>query len=224
VTAVDGPASAPSRVPMSQALATTRVVAILRAEDASRAEAVVEVLLANGIRSVELTLTTKGALEVVERLAAALPAGTDLGMGTVLTAEDVDRAVDAGARFVVSPSVVPAVVEAAVRHGIASYPGALTPTEIHTAWAAGASAVKLFPGGALGPDYLKAVRAPLPDIPLVPTGGIAVEAVGAWLDAGAVAVGLGGPLIGDAMAPGGDLDGLAERARAVGAAVRARPR
>lgn len=212
------------RVPMSQAMATTRVVAILRAEDASRAEAVVEVLLANGIRSVELTLTTKGALEVVERLAAALPAGADLGMGTVLTADDVDRAVDAGARFVVSPSIVPAVVEAAVRHGIASYPGALTPTEIHTAWAAGASAVKLFPGGSLGPDYLKAVRGPLPDIPLVPTGGIAIDAVGAWLDAGAVAVGLGGPLIGDAMAPDGDLDGLAERARAVCAAVQARAR
>ena len=84
--------------------------------------------------------------------------------------------------------------------------------------------MKLFPGGALGPDYLKAVRGPLPDIPLVPTGSIAVDAVGAWLDAGAVAVGLGGPLIGDAMAPDGDLDGLAERARAVVAAVRSRAR
>jgi 2-dehydro-3-deoxyphosphogluconate aldolase/(4S)-4-hydroxy-2-oxoglutarate aldolase len=204
---------------MSEALATTRVVAILRADDASRAEAVVDVLLENGIRSLELTLTTKGALEVVERLAARVPDDTDLGMGTVLTADEVDRAVDAGARFVVSPSVVPAVIEAATRHGIASYPGAFTPTEIHTAWTAGASAVKLFPGGALGPEYLKAVRAPLPDIPLVPTGGVAVEAVGAWLDAGAVALGLGGPLIGDALAPDGDLDALAQRARAIAAAV-----
>lgn len=207
---------------MSEALVTTRVVAILRAENASRAEAVVDVLLENGIRSLELTLTTKGALDVVERLAANVPDGTDLGMGTVLTADDVDRAVDAGARFVVSPSVVPAVIEAATRRGVASYPGAFTPTEIHTAWSAGASAVKLFPGGALGPAYLKAVRAPLPDIPLVPTGGVAVEAVGAWLDAGAVAVGLGSPLIGDALAPDGDLDALAERARAVCAATRAR--
>ena len=209
----------PARVPMSEALRTTRVVAILRAEDASRAEAVVDVLLENGIRSLELTLTTKGALEVVERLAATVPDGTDLGMGTVLTADEVDRAVDAGARFVVSPSVVPAVIEAATRHGIASYPGAFTPTEIHSAWTAGASAVKLFPGGALGPGYLKAVRAPLPDVPLVPTGGVAIEAIGAWLDAGAVAVGLGGPLIGNALAPDGDLDALAERARAVAAAV-----
>ena len=98
---------------MSEALVTTRVVAILRAENASRAEDVVHVLLENGIRSLELTLTTKGALEVVERLAAKVPDGTDLGVGTVLTADEVDRAVDAGARFVVSPSVVPEVIEAA---------------------------------------------------------------------------------------------------------------
>jgi 2-dehydro-3-deoxyphosphogluconate aldolase / (4S)-4-hydroxy-2-oxoglutarate aldolase len=204
---------------MSEALATTRVVAILRAEDAARAEDVVDVLLDNGIRSLELTLTTRGALEVIERLAAKVPDGTDLGMGTVLTADEVDRAVDAGARFVVSPSVVPDVIDAAARRGIASYPGALTPTEIYTAWTAGASAVKLFPGGALGPSYLKAVRAPLPDIPLIPTGGVDVSTVGDWLDAGAVAVGLGGPLIGDALSPGGDLDALAKRARAVCAAA-----
>ncbi|HEY0814671.1 MAG TPA: bifunctional 4-hydroxy-2-oxoglutarate aldolase/2-dehydro-3-deoxy-phosphogluconate aldolase, partial [Pseudonocardia sp.] len=140
MSAADLPPSAPPRVPMSEALVTTRIVAILRAENAARAEAVVDVLLDNGIRSLELTLTTKGALEVVERLATKVPAGTDLGMGTVLTAEEVDRAVDAGARFVVSPSVVPAVIEAAARRGIASYPGAFTPTEIHTAWSAGASA------------------------------------------------------------------------------------
>jgi 2-dehydro-3-deoxyphosphogluconate aldolase/(4S)-4-hydroxy-2-oxoglutarate aldolase len=208
---------------MSEALVTTRVVAILRAENAERAEQVVDVLLDNGIRSLELTLTTKGALEVVERLASQVPDGVDLGMGTVLTPDEVDRAVGAGARFVVSPSVVPEVIEAAIRRGIASYPGALTPTEIHAAWSAGASAVKLFPGGALGPSYLKAVRAPLPDIPIVPTGGVDIDAIGAWLAAGAVAVGLGGPLIGDALAPDGDLHALAERARAVSAAVGARP-
>jgi 2-dehydro-3-deoxyphosphogluconate aldolase / (4S)-4-hydroxy-2-oxoglutarate aldolase len=207
------------RVPMSEAVTSTRVVAILRAADASRAEEVAQVLLANGVRSLELTLTTEGALEVVERLARSVPAGTDLGVGTVLTADDVERSVDAGARFVVSPSVEPEVIEAAVRHGIASYPGAFTPTEIHAAWRAGASAVKLFPGGALGPGYLKAVRAPLPDVPVIPTGGIGLGTVGEWLDAGAAAVGLGGPLIGDALDPGGDLDALAERARAVGDAV-----
>jgi 2-dehydro-3-deoxyphosphogluconate aldolase/(4S)-4-hydroxy-2-oxoglutarate aldolase len=217
-TAVD------TRVPMSEAVATTRVVAILRAENASRAEAVVDVLLENGIRSLELTMTTTGVLDVVERLAARMPDGMDLGVGTVLTTDEVDRAVDAGARFVVSPSVDVAVIEAATRHGIASYPGAFTPTEIHAAWTAGASAVKLFPAGALGPGYLKAIRAPLPDIPLVPTGGVAVEAIGEWLAAGATAVGMGSPLIGDALSPDGDLDALARRARAVSAAVGAQNR
>jgi 2-dehydro-3-deoxyphosphogluconate aldolase/(4S)-4-hydroxy-2-oxoglutarate aldolase len=204
---------------MGEGLSATRVIAILRAGDSSRAEAVADTLVEGGIRCLELTMTTPGALEVVERLAARLPADVEVGMGTVLTAGEVDRAVAAGARFVVSPSVAPAVINAASRHGIASYPGALTPTEIHSAWTAGASAVKLFPAGSLGPGYLTAVRAPLPDIPVVPTGGIDITAVPAWLDAGAGAVGMGGPLIGDALGPAGDLAALAGRVAAVRAAV-----
>ena len=210
----------PQRVPIGAGLAATRVVAILRAENADRAEAVVDVLVGAGVRSLELTLTTKGALDVVERLAARVPAEVEIGVGTVLTAADVDRSVDAGARFVVSPSVAPEVIAAALRRRIASYPGAFTPTEITAAWTAGASAVKLFPAGQLGPAYLKDVRAPLPDIPLVPTGGVDVASVGAWLAAGAVAVGMGGPLIGDALAPDGDLAALAERAIAALEAAR----
>jgi 2-dehydro-3-deoxyphosphogluconate aldolase / (4S)-4-hydroxy-2-oxoglutarate aldolase len=212
--------SAPPRVPVGAQLAATRVVAILRAENADRAEAVVDVLVAAGVRSLELTLTTKGALEVVERLAARVPADVEVGVGTVLTAQDVDRSVDAGATFVVSPSVDREVIAAALRRGVASYPGAFTPTEIAGAWQAGASAVKLFPAGSLGPGYLKAVRGPLPDIPVVPTGGIDTAAVGDWLAAGALAVGMGGPLIGDALSPDGDLRALAERATAAIAAAR----
>jgi 2-dehydro-3-deoxyphosphogluconate aldolase / (4S)-4-hydroxy-2-oxoglutarate aldolase len=208
------------RVPVGAGLSSTRVVAILRAENADRAEAVVDVLVGAGVRSLELTLTTKGALDVVERLAARVPAEVEVGVGTVLTAADVDRSVDAGARFVVSPSVEPEVISAALRHRIASYPGAFTPTEITAAWKAGASAVKLFPAGQLGPGYLKDVRAPLPDIPVVPTGGVDIASVGAWLAAGAVAVGMGGPLIGDALAPDGDLHALAGRAEAALAAAR----
>ncbi|GAA1318619.1 bifunctional 4-hydroxy-2-oxoglutarate aldolase/2-dehydro-3-deoxy-phosphogluconate aldolase [Pseudonocardia xinjiangensis] len=211
--------SEPVRVPMSTALLATRVVAILRAGDSARAEAVVDVLVDGGIRCIELTMTTPGALDVVERLAARVADVVDLGVGTVLTAAEVDRAVDAGACFVVSPSVVPAVIGAAARHGIASYPGALTPTEIHGAWSLGASAVKLFPAGSFGPGYLAALRAPLPHIPIVPTGGIGAGEAAAWLDAGAAALGMGGPLIGDAMTATGDLGALAERVRAVCAAV-----
>ncbi|GAA0947947.1 bifunctional 4-hydroxy-2-oxoglutarate aldolase/2-dehydro-3-deoxy-phosphogluconate aldolase [Pseudonocardia zijingensis] len=208
------------RVPVGPGLAATRVVAILRAENADRAEAVVDVLVEAGVRSLELTLTTKGALDVVERLAARVPADVEVGVGTVLTGADVDRSVDAGARFVVSPSVEPEVIAAALRHRIASYPGAFTPTEITAAWRAGASAVKLFPAGRLGPGYLKDVRAPLPDIPVVPTGGIDVPAVGDWLAAGAIAVGMGGPLVGDALSPDGDLTALAQRAAAALEAAR----
>jgi 2-dehydro-3-deoxyphosphogluconate aldolase/(4S)-4-hydroxy-2-oxoglutarate aldolase len=209
-----------NRVPVGAGLATTRVVAILRAENADRAEGVVDVLVEAGVRSLELTLTTKGALDVVERLAARVPAEVEVGAGTVLTAADVDRCVDAGARFVVSPSVEPEVIAAALRHRIASYPGAFTPTEINAAWKAGASAVKLFPAGQLGPGYLKDVRAPLPDIPVVPTGGVDITSIGGWLAAGAVAVGMGGPLIGDALTPDGDLRALAERASAALEAAR----
>ncbi|MFH5822923.1 bifunctional 4-hydroxy-2-oxoglutarate aldolase/2-dehydro-3-deoxy-phosphogluconate aldolase [Georgenia sp. AZ-5] len=203
------------RTPTSQALKETRVIAILRAVDAARAGDVVGVLVENGIRCLELTLTTRGALDVVQTLARNLPNGIDLGVGTVLTVEDVQRCADAGARFVVSPTVVPEVVAAASARGLAAYPGALSPTEIQLAWEAGASAVKLFPGGALGPGYLKAIRAPLPDIPIIPTGGIDIASVRAWLDAGAYAVGLGSPLIGRALDGDGDLSALAERARAV---------
>jgi len=208
------------RVPVGAGLAATRIVAILRAENAARAEAVVDVLVEAGVRSLELTLTTTGALEVVERLAARVPSEVEVGVGTVLTGADVDRSVAAGARFVVSPSVEPDVIAAALRHGIASYPGAFSPTEITAAWKAGASAVKLFPAGRLGPGYLKDVRGPLPDIPVVPTGGIDIGSVGDWLDAGALAVGMGGPLIGDALTPDGGLAALAGRAAAALEAAR----
>jgi 2-dehydro-3-deoxyphosphogluconate aldolase/(4S)-4-hydroxy-2-oxoglutarate aldolase len=220
---VSEPSSVPSpasRIPMSPALERTRIVAILRAEDASRAEAVADVLVDHGIACLELTLTTHGALDVLGRLAERLPPEVDLGAGTVLSGDDVRRAVDAGARFVVSPTVVAEVLDAGLRHGLACYPGALTPTEIHTAWTLGATAVKIFPAGALGPDYIRALRAPLPDVPLVPTGSIALSAVPDWLAAGAAAVGLGGPLVGDAMSAGGDLGALARRTREAVAGAR----
>jgi 2-dehydro-3-deoxyphosphogluconate aldolase / (4S)-4-hydroxy-2-oxoglutarate aldolase len=223
VTVASAPEHAPDppRVPAGEGLAATRVVAILRAENADRAETVVDVLVEAGVRCLELTLTTRGALEVVERLAARVPRDVEVGVGTVLTAGDVDRSVDAGATFVVSPSVEPEVIAAALRRRVASYPGAFTPTEIAAAWKAGASAVKLFPAGQLGPGYLKDVRAPLPDIPVVPTGGVDIASIGAWLGAGAVAVGMGGPLIGDALALDGDLGALAQRAvAAIEAAAR----
>jgi 2-dehydro-3-deoxyphosphogluconate aldolase/(4S)-4-hydroxy-2-oxoglutarate aldolase len=186
-------------------LAAVPVLAILRAADAGRFVRVGQVLYEAGVRAVELTLTSAGAL---------------LGVGTVRSVADAEAAVGAGAAYLVAPDFRPEVVAWAVARGVPAVPGALTPTEIAAAWAAGATAVKLFPVSAAGgPAYLKAVRAPLPEVPLVPTGGVGLGDIGAYLGAGAAAVGIGAPLLGDAGDPGGDLDALAGRAhRAVAAA------
>ncbi|MBP3037765.1 bifunctional 4-hydroxy-2-oxoglutarate aldolase/2-dehydro-3-deoxy-phosphogluconate aldolase [Arthrobacter sp. zg-ZUI100] len=203
------------RVPMSSALVQTRIIATLRAGDTSGSDAVVDTLIGNGVRCLELTLTTPGALSAVERLASRVPDGVEVGLGTVMTPDQVHRAADAGARFVMAPNAAADVIHTARSCGIASYPGAMTPSEIHLAWRAGATAVKLFPGGILGTRYLAAVREPLPDIPLIPTGSVRCDEAADWLSAGAAAVGLGGALLGDAMNPGGDLAALAERTRRV---------
>jgi 2-dehydro-3-deoxyphosphogluconate aldolase/(4S)-4-hydroxy-2-oxoglutarate aldolase len=206
--------------PFLERVAAVPLVAILRAADAGRFLEVGRVLYEAGVRAVEVTLTSTGALEALGRLRAALPEDALLGVGTVRSAADAERAVDAGATYVVAPDLRPEVVAWAVAHGVPVVPGALTPTEIAAAWAAGATAVKVFPVSAVGgPAYLEAVRAPLPEVPLVPTGGVGLGDIGAYLAAGAAAVGVGSPLLGDAGDPSGDLDALAGRARRAVAAA-----
>jgi 2-dehydro-3-deoxyphosphogluconate aldolase / (4S)-4-hydroxy-2-oxoglutarate aldolase len=203
-------------------LAVVPVVAILRAGDAGRFLEVGRVLYEGGVRAIEVTLTSRGALEAFGRLREELPGDALLGVGTVRSAADADRALDVGATYLVAPDFRPEMVAFAVERGIPVVPGALTPTEVAAAWAAGATAVKVFPVSAVGgPGYVKAIRAPLPEVPLVPTGGVGVDDVGAYLAAGAVAVGIGSPLLGDAGDPDGDLAGLADRARRAVAATRA---
>ena len=201
-------------------LAAVPVVAILRAAEAERFLEVGWVLYRGGVRAIEVTLTSRGALEAFGRLQEELPEDAVLGVGTVRSVEQAERAVAAGATYLVSPEFRPEVVAWAVGRGVPVVPGALTPTEVAAAWGAGATAVKVFPVSALGgAAYVKAVRAPLPEVPLVPTGGIGIGDVGAYLAAGAVAVGIGSPLLEDAGDPGGDLDGLAGRARRAVAAA-----
>jgi 2-dehydro-3-deoxyphosphogluconate aldolase/(4S)-4-hydroxy-2-oxoglutarate aldolase len=132
----------------------------------------------------------------------------------VLDAATAQRAVDAGARFVVSPTVEPEVLAVTAAAGVASLPGAMTPTEVLAAWRLGASAVKLFPASAVGPSFVRELHGPLPDVPIVPTGGISAADAAAYLEAGAVAVGIGGWLTGS-----GDPSIVRERARALAAAV-----
>lgn len=197
---------------LDQALATCPVVAILRASSAQRFGEITDVLVEAGVRAVEFTFTTPGVLDAIKAYAARKPVDVVLGAGTVTSTEDAQRAVAAGATYLVAPTVDLDVIAWAVEHEIPILPGALTPTEIHTAWRAGAHAVKLFPASIGGPSYLKAVRGPLPDVPLVPTGGIDVANAGAYLDAGAKALGVGSPLQGK-VAADGDFDALAKRAR-----------
>jgi 2-dehydro-3-deoxyphosphogluconate aldolase/(4S)-4-hydroxy-2-oxoglutarate aldolase len=205
-------------------LAAVPVLAILRAADSGRFLEVGRVLYEGGVRAIEVTLTSRGALTAFGLLRRGLAEDALLGVGTVRSVADAELAVEAGAAYLVAPDFRPEVVDWAVGRGVPVVPGALTPTEVAAAWAAGATAVKVFPVSAVGgPAYLKAVRAPLPEVPLVPTGGVGIDDIGAYLAAGAVAVGIGSPLLGDAGDPGGDLGGLAERARrAVAAAAEAR--
>jgi 2-dehydro-3-deoxyphosphogluconate aldolase/(4S)-4-hydroxy-2-oxoglutarate aldolase len=209
--------------PFLERLAAVPLVAILRASDAGRFLDVGRVLYEAGVRGIEVTLTSEGALEAFGRLREELPGDALLGVGTVRSVADAELAAAAGAGYLVAPDLRPEVVGWAVERGLPVVPGALTPTEVAAAWAAGATAVKVFPVSAVGgPAYVKAVRAPLPEVPLVPTGGVGIDDIGDYLDAGAAAVGLGSPLLGDAGDPDGDLAALADRARrAVAAATRA---
>jgi 2-dehydro-3-deoxyphosphogluconate aldolase / (4S)-4-hydroxy-2-oxoglutarate aldolase len=194
-------------------LAAVPVVAILRAANADRFLDVGRVLYEAGLRAIEVTLTSAGALEAFARLRAELPPDALLGVGTVRSTTGAGAAVAAGASYLIAPDFRPDVVAWAVEHEVPVVPGALTPSEIAAAWAAGATAVKVFPVSAVGgPAYLRAVRAPLPEVPMVPTGGVGLDDIPAYLAAGAAAVGIGSPLLGDAGDPGGDLVALRDRA------------
>lgn len=208
--------------PTTDAIAESGVVAVLRAQSAEHFAAVAEVLVDAGIRVLEVTLTSRGALQSLVSLTRGLPAPVRVGAGSVMNGDDAQACVDAGAAFLVSPVFDIDVLTVGLSAGIPTYPGALTPTEVVTASRAGAPAVKIFPASSLGPRYVKDLHGPLPGVRMMPTGGIAIDAIGDWLTAGAMAVGLGGPLLGDA-GDGGSLQSLRDRARrAVDAVATAR--
>lgn len=197
---------------LATALAAAPVIAILRSRTPHHFAATADALHDAGVRAVEFTLTTPGVLPAMREYAQSKPAGLALGAGTVMTPYDAQRAVEAGATYLITPAICPDVIREALFLGVPVLPGALTPSEIVAAWREGARMVKLFPASMGGPDYLKAIRAPLPHIPLIPTGGIRLDQAPAYLAAGATALGMGSPLVGDAC-EGGDLEALRERAR-----------
>lgn len=205
------------------ALRDLPAIAILRAAGAVHLMSAAETLFAEGFRVLEFPLTTPGALDALRRARKQLPAAAVVGAGTVLTADDARAAIDAGAQLLVSPALCAEAMAVGVRAGVPTVPGAFTPTEILAAQAGGATLVKLFPAAVVGPQYLAALRQPLPGVRIVPTGGVSLDNARAWFAAGAVALGLGSPLLGDSLETG-DLSALRSSARAwVAELSRARP-
>jgi 2-dehydro-3-deoxyphosphogluconate aldolase/(4S)-4-hydroxy-2-oxoglutarate aldolase len=203
------------RPPIPHVIQAGRVIAIGRNLDPERALRIGEVLAGAGVPAFEVTLQGAGALDAIRALRVSLGERLLIGAGTVLDVEGAAGAVDAGATFLVMPVTDPGVIAWGVGQGIPVFPGALSPTEVLTAWRAGASAIKLFPSSVGGAALLRELRGPFPDIPLVPTGGVTADNARSLIDAGAVAVGVGSWLAG---AP--DEVTLRERAMALMAAVR----
>lgn len=189
------------------------LVGILRGLRLEQAQLAVGAVWRGGVRLVEVTMNSPGAAETIAALREALGEDGEVGAGTVCTREDLEQALAAGAQFVVTPVVVPEVIARCMQLEVPIAPGAFTPTEIYQAWSLGASVVKVFPAEALGPAYLRAVKAPLPQVRLMPTGGVTVETLGDYARAGAAAYGLGSPLFARELIQGEAWPGLEARAR-----------
>ena len=171
------------------------VVAVIRLKDTNRLLKVIEAVRSGGVKSIEITMTVPGAVDIIRQLLRAVPADVLIGAGTVLDEETAGKVIEAGATFVVGPLLNLGVVMLCVKRGITVMPGCYTPTEILTGWRAGADIIKVFPATSLGPKYFKDLRGPFPDIRLMPTGGVTIDNVGEWIAAGACAVGIGSDLL-----------------------------
>jgi 2-dehydro-3-deoxyphosphogluconate aldolase / (4S)-4-hydroxy-2-oxoglutarate aldolase len=200
------------------ALAVTPVVAIIRLPNSTGIDRALRAVLDGGVPAVEITLTTPGALDALAAASDVLGGPACLGAGSVRDATDAERAIDAGARFLVTPTVAPQVVAVGNLAGIPVVCGGLTPTELAAAHDAGAYAVKVFPAKAFGPGYLRDVLAPMPHLRLVPTGGVDPSNVADYARAGAVAVGAGNALVDPKLVAAGDWAALTGRAVAFAAA------
>lgn len=191
---------------------STGVVAVIRMTDVNRLTKVVEAVAAGGVKCIEITMTVPGAIEFIRQLPKQLPEDIVIGAGTVTDGKIADAVLEAGARFVVSPVLNLDVIKRCREAGVACTPGCFTPTEIYTAWYAGADIIKVFPATSLGPKFFKDVAGPFPNIKLMPTGGVSIDNVGEWIAAGAVAVGIGSDLLDKKAIAEGRYEVLTERA------------
>src|SRR5690242_17051868 len=213
-----------SRNAVIQGVEASGVVAVIRMKDADKLRFVIDALLEGGVRALELTMTVPGAIKLIEQLAKNLPGEFFLGAGTVLDPETARQVILAGATYIVAPTLNLGTIAMCHRYDVAAMPGCFTPTEILTAWEAGADVIKVFPATALGPGYFKDVRAPLPQIKMMPTGGVSLTNAGDWIAAGAVAVGVGSALLDPKAIAENRFEVIADNARTVVASVaQARP-
>jgi 2-dehydro-3-deoxyphosphogluconate aldolase / (4S)-4-hydroxy-2-oxoglutarate aldolase len=206
---------------VQQRILETGIVPVVRAASPEQAILAAEAVACGGIPIVEITMTVPGAIQVIEELVRTLGSQVLIGAGTVLEAETADRCVEAGAEFLVSPGFDRETVEFARRNGKLMMAGALTPTEVITAYKAGSDFVKIFPCGNVGgPGYIKALKAALPQIPMIPTGGVNLATAPEFLRAGASALGVGGELVSRALLEAGNRAALAELAGRFVAVIR----
>ena len=203
----------------AEAIADNGLVAIVRLDDLSAAVPVTETLLRGGVKSIEFTFTNPLAGRAIEQVRLALGGSANVGAGTVLDPETARIAILSGAEFVVTPTLNLATIELCNRYGVPTVIGAFTPTEILTAWQAGASYVKVFPATVGGPQYLKDVRGPLPQVKLIPTGGVSIDNAAAFIRAGASAIAVGSNLVDAPTVSGERWAELEERARQFAQAV-----
>jgi 2-dehydro-3-deoxyphosphogluconate aldolase/(4S)-4-hydroxy-2-oxoglutarate aldolase len=205
-----------------EAILTARVIAVIRLEHYDEAIPLTQALVAGGISLLEFTLTGQGALAAIGAVRSALGETVHVGAGTVLSTQQATEALEAGATFVVTPVVQPEVIATCSRQGIVSMCGAFTPTEVFSAQNAGADFIKIFPARLGGPKYLADLLGPFPHLRLIPTGGVNAENAGAFLQAGAVAIGVGSNLVSPMLVARGDWAQITARAQSYVAATSAR--
>ena len=211
----------PDKTAVVARIRAERAIAIIRTDSTEHALAAAQAVIAGGFRAIEITYSFAGATDAIGKLSESNESDLLIGAGTILNREQAHEAVGAGARFLVSPCVLPEVIDAAHELGVAIIPGAFTPTEIYTAYSLGADIVKIFPAVRFGPEYLRAVRGPLPHIPIMPTNGVDASNVAEWFSAGAVAVGAVSSVLDPELIRNGEWNELTKRAREFMDAVRA---
>jgi 2-dehydro-3-deoxyphosphogluconate aldolase/(4S)-4-hydroxy-2-oxoglutarate aldolase len=197
----------------TQTLLEKKAVAVIRLHESSSALDVCKAVYDGGVSIIEITLTTPNAFQIIERLRKELPSDATIGAGSVLNARMCEDSIAAGAQFIVSPVFNAEAVQLSLGKNIPFYSGAFTPTEAYNAWQAGCEIIKIFPADVVGMDFFKAVKAPIPDILLMPTGGVSLTNAGDWIKAGACAVGVGSALVSKKMLEENDWNAIKANAK-----------